>query len=167
MDMRYLISTIMVLLFLHTTYYVLSVFIWDYSIFIQGRVKAFTMEGWLERTLRGLNSLPTEVTDSLSQIREKGVENRNLAKSIQDEEMALLEELQEAIRTGADIDESSIKTRADALVQRRKDLSVHMDMQTKAASSIYEKCGECSVALSCRLVLCWFVVLCRVGFVCL
>ena len=97
---------------------------------------------WLERTLRGLSSLPEEVTSSLAKIREKGVQNREAAQCIQDDEIALLEELQEAIKTGADIDESLMKARADALVQRRKDLSGHMDMQTKAVSTVYEKCGK-------------------------
>ena len=97
---------------------------------------------WLERTLRGLSSLPMEATDSLARIREKGVQNRDSANCIQNDEIALLEELQEAIRTGTDIDEGSMKARADALVQRRKELSTHMDMQTKAVSNIYEKCGE-------------------------
>ena len=114
---------------------------------------------WLERTLRGLSSLPTEVTSSLAQIREKGVQNRECANCIQDDEMALLEELQEAIRTGRDVDESLMKAKADALVQRRKDLSAHMDMQTKAVSSIYEKCGKQVIVLYSSYISVFFYIL--------
>ena len=97
---------------------------------------------WLDRAIQGLSTLPLEVTNSLDHMRVEGIKNRDCAKGIQEEEIALLGEIQEAIKTGADIDESAVKAKAETLNLKRKELSSQMDMQTKAAAEVYEKCGK-------------------------
>ena len=97
---------------------------------------------WLERSVAGLTTLPQEVNETLERIREQSFRNRDIATDISDEESQLLQQIQEAIKDGGDLDESLIKTRADNLVLKRKDLSARMDLQIKAASYIYDRCGK-------------------------
>ena len=97
---------------------------------------------WLERTVAGLATLPEEVNESLMKIREHGFRNRQEVSEISEEETRLLQELQEAIKEGGEIDENSIKVQADSLVLKRKNLSAEMDLQLKTASHLYDRCGE-------------------------
>jgi hypothetical protein len=96
---------------------------------------------WLERAVEGLAALPVEVTESLSKIRDQDNKNRDFGSQLAEEELQLLEQIQDGIKNGEDIDENVIRSRADVLILKRKELSGFMDIQTKMASQLYEKLG--------------------------
>ena len=97
------------------------------------------MASWLERAVEGLEKLPVEISMSLRQIRQQDNKNRDFSSQLAEEELQLLEQIQSALKNGEDIDDVMIRSRADALILKRKELSASMDVQVKAASHIYEK----------------------------
>jgi hypothetical protein len=96
---------------------------------------------WLENAVKNISHLPKEIEEALAQIREHDRRNRDFSTQINDDEATFLEELQNAIKSGIEIDEAAAKAKAEELISKRRELQLMMDAQTKISQGIYEKLG--------------------------
>ena len=62
---------------------------------------------------------------------------RNALKAINKEESDLVEELKLLAKAGTDFDEEPLKNRAQALISRRREISLILDDQNKYSIGIY------------------------------
>lgn len=100
---------------------------------------------WTEAIVESLQAtkLPNKVTKSLNEIRDIDKITRKRSLDLSKDEAALLEELKAIIKEhGQNFDEAIFRSRADALIGRRRELSTLIDDQQKKASAIYDLMDE-------------------------
>lgn len=95
----------------------------------------------MENSVRHLAGLPKEVESALAEIREHDRRNRDYSNQINEEEATFLEEMQNTIKSGGEIDEVVARAKAEELITKRRELQLMMDAQTKISQLIYEKLG--------------------------
>jgi hypothetical protein len=95
---------------------------------------------WLEHLISDeLKDVPSGTSTQLTELRSMDRATRDEAETLKKCEALLVEEVQKIGKDqGKDFDEEPFVTRANALIQRRQDLTIKLDDQMKFAQGIYD-----------------------------